>query len=86
MLDRTQRGLDWRTAREPDEIGAAVTVETSVVTQQHVEGTALSQYVAQLGKTAVLDRDDGAASQRSRRLPISQQNACWLSVVPTARK
>jgi len=57
------RGLERRTARQPDEVGAAETVETSAVAQQHVEDAALGEHAAELGETEV------QGSRRWRVLP-----------------
>jgi hypothetical protein len=45
------RGLERRTARQPDEVGTAETIETSAVAQQHVENATLGEHTAELGET-----------------------------------
>jgi len=47
------RRLERRTAREPNEVGAAETIETFAVAQQHVEDAVLGERAAELGKTEI---------------------------------
>jgi hypothetical protein len=45
--------LERRTARKPNEVGAAETIETFAVAQQHVEDAVLGERAAELGKTEI---------------------------------
>ena len=47
------RRLERRTARKPNEVGAAETIETFAVAQQHVEDAVLGERAAELGKTEI---------------------------------
>ena len=54
------RRLERRTARKPNEVGAAETIETFTVAQQHVEDAVLGE------RQRYRARGGGASGQRSR--------------------
>ncbi len=52
FVDESRR-LERRTARKPNEVGAAETIETFAVAQQHVEDAVLGERAAELGETEI---------------------------------
>jgi hypothetical protein len=52
FLAEADRRLERRAACEPDEMGAAVTIEVSAVAQQHIEGAAFGQHAGELAESA----------------------------------
>ncbi len=54
FVDESRR-LERRTARKPNEIGAAETIETFAVAQQHIEDAVLGERAAELGETEIQD-------------------------------